>query len=235
MQLIPVQTRRLEPPQDDLWPVLVESLPPLQNGDVVLVSSKVMAIDEGRCVPEDKFDKQAHLAQEAQVIIPRPNWPAPLTIINNVIVGSAGVDRSNSNGYYTLLPSDPFASANRLHERLCAHYQLTELGIVITDSRSHPCRYGATGVAIGFWGIAPLVDYRGEHDLFGREMKIERSNIVDGLAAGAAVVMGEAAEGMPVVIAREVPNLTFTTSDTKDELFCPFADDILNVLYERFL
>lgn len=235
MQFIPVKTRVLQPPQDDLLAALDESLKDVREGDVVVVSSKVVAIHEGRCVPVSDFDKTAHIEHAAEVIVPRPYWRAPLTITNHVFVSSAGVDRSNSDGFYTLLPADPFVSAKNIHQYLTNRFGLSEAGVIITDSRSEPCRYGAVGVSIGWWGINPLEDHIGKTDLFGRKMKVERSNIVDGIAAGATVVMGEVAEQTPVVVARDIPNLHFTEKNTRDQLFCPFREDTFRVLYEGFL
>lgn len=235
MQFIPIKTRILQPPQDDLFSLFSEALATLQEGDVLVISSKVVAIHEARCVLESEFDKEKHIEQAADVVIPRPNWPSPLTIINNVMVGAAGVDRSNSNDYFTLLPLDPFASAERVYKYIEEHFKLKHFGVIITDSRSQPCRYGATGVEIGFWGLKPLESHIGKEDLFGRKMRFERTNIVDAIAAGANLVMGEVAESTPLVIVRGVPNLQFELGNFKDQLFCPFEDDIMKVLYERFL
>jgi len=106
---------------------------------------------------------------------------------------------------------------------------------VITDSHSQPLRRGAIGISVGFWGFEPVVDHIGKKDLFGREIKIEQSNLVDGLAAGATVVMGEVAECQPVVIARGVPELTFTKENKKSVVYVPFEDDTFRVLYEKYL
>ena len=75
----------------------------------------------------------------------------------------------------------------------------------------------------------------GKEDLFGRKIQIERSNIVDGLSAGAIVVMGEVAESTPIVIARSVPNLKFIHGNQKERLFCPLEKDTFRVLYEDIL
>jgi F420-0:gamma-glutamyl ligase len=235
MQLHPIRTKILQPPQDDLYKELDVVLPELQNGDVLVVSSKVIAIHEGRCLLKTTTDKQQIVEQEADVLIARPYWPAPLTITRGAFIGAAGVDESNSGEYYTLLPQDSFASAQDLYNHLIQKYNLSELGVVVTDSRSLPLRYGATSVAIGWWGIKPLEDHIGEQDLFGRPMQYERSNIVDGIAAAAGLVMGEVAQCTPLVLVRNVPELQFTDSHTKDELFSPFDDDTFRVLYERFI
>jgi F420-0:gamma-glutamyl ligase len=201
----------------------------------VVVTSKVVAIGEGRCEPVATFDKKAYIQKAAQVIIPRTYWGTVLTITNNMFVSSSGVDQSNSNGYVTLLPEAPFQSAQKIHEYFTKRFALKNIGVVITDSHSTPCRYGAVVGAISWWGFEPLQDHVGRKDLFGRKIEHERSNLVDGIAAGVGVVMGEVNECTPVVIARGIPAVTFTNENTRDTLFCPPADDTMRVLYERFL
>jgi F420-0:gamma-glutamyl ligase len=235
MQFIPIKTRVLIPPQDDLYAVLGEYLTEVVEGDIVLVSSKVIAISEGRCVSKTDANKADLVAANADVTIDRPYWNSPLTIVHNTFLGAAGIDESNGNGYYVLLPSDVFKSAEDIHSYLCTKHQVKNIGVIVTDSRSHPFRYGATGVALAWWGIEPLQDHIGRPDLFGRKIEVERSNLVDGLAAGATVIAGEVNECIPVVIARGVPNITFVDGTTKDSLFSPFEDDTFRVLYDRFL
>ena len=235
MQFIPVKTTVLKPPQADLYTALEAATAPIQNGDVLIVSSKVVAIHEGRCVPIDSSDKATLVAGEADVLIPTEYRAFPLTITRHTFLSAAGIDESNGDGHFILLPEDCFASAERLHDWARAAYQVDDLGVIIVDSRSLPFRYGATGVALGWWGITPLCSHIGSPDLFGRPFAYERSNIVDGLAAGATVVMGETNECTPLVIARDVPHLMFTTADTRADLLAPYEDDTFRVLYERWL
>lgn len=235
MKFIPVTTPVLRPPQADLRAVLHGSLPTLVEGDVLVISSKVVAIHEGRCVPVVGSDKEALVAAEAQLIIPRPYWNRPLTVARHAFVGSAGIDQSNGDGHYVLLPEDVFASAKHLWEWLRSEYGLTQCGVIISDSASAPFRLGASGVALSWWGIEPLRAHQGRLDLFGRAIVAERSNLVDPIAAAATLVGGEVDESTPVVIARGVPNLVFTDSDTRAELLTSFSEDIFRVLYERWL
>ena len=235
MQFIPVKTRILQPPQDDLFSVLDESLHEVKERDVIVVSSKVVSIHEGNCVPISGTDRQALIAKEAQFLIPRSYWPSPLTVAHNAFIGTAGIDESNANGHYILLPKNPFLSAKNIYDYCAARFGVKNIGVVITDSHSSPLRRGAMGVAIGWWGIAPTINHVGKPDLFGREFKIEVSNIADAIAAAAGLVMGETDERQPVVIAQNIPNLTFVDSDTKDDLFVSPQDDTFRVLYEDFL
>jgi dihydrofolate synthase / folylpolyglutamate synthase len=225
----------MQPPQDDLLAVLAEALPELAEGDVVLISSKVVAIHEGQTVQIEGVDKQTLIAAAADLVIERPYWPSPLTVAHHTFLGAAGIDESNGNGYYILLPEDIFASAQALWSWFRERYGLKKLGVIITDSHSSPFRFGATGIALAWWGIEPIEDCRGRRDLFGREIQYERSNLVDGLASGATVLMGEVDECTPVVIARAVTRLVYTEANTKDQLLVPFKDDTFRVLYDRFL
>lgn len=234
MHVLPIKTRILTPPQDSLASVLGEYLVDVQEGDVIAISSKVIAIDEGRCVPSAEVSKEALVAAEADFIVPRPYWNSPLTVAHHAFLGAAGIDESNGAGYLVLLPEDPFASAKRWHQYLTARFKVATLGVVVTDSHSTPFRYGATGVALGWHGFKPLEDHRGRPDLFGREIQYERSNLVDGLAAAATVVAGEVDECVPVVILREVPRIVYTTEETTDSLFVPYEDDTFRVLYEQW-
>lgn len=235
MQLIPIKTRILQPPKDDLLEVLDESLIDVKEGDIIVVSSKVVSIHEGNCVLASGIDKKTLIAQEAQFSIPREYWSSPLTVAHNAFIGTAGIDESNADGHYVLLPKDPFESAQNIYSYIKKRFLIEHVGVVITDSHSSPLRRGAMGVAIGWWGIAPTINHVGKPDLFGREFRIEVSNIADSIAAAAGLVMGETNECQPVVIAREVPGITFVDGNTKDELFMAPKDDTFRVLYEDFL
>ncbi len=235
MEIIPIKTRILTPPKDDLFAVLDESLDLVMEGDIVAVSSKVVAIHEGNCRLVAETDKAALVQAEADLAIPRDYWGSDLTVKHGAFIGTAGIDESNANGYFVMLPKEPFKSAEAIHGYLCRRFSLQNVGVLVTDSHSHPLRRGAAGVSIGFWGFEPVINHVGEEDLFGREMKIEVSNLADGLAAAANVVMGETAECQPVAIIRNVPGVTFTTENQKAKLIVPFAEDTFRVLYERFL
>ena len=235
MEFLPIKTRIMQPPKDDLCAVLRESLLEVHEGDIIVLSSKVVAIHEGACVPTQDTDKGQLIEQQADLLVHRTYWPSPLTIIKNAFIGTAGIDESNANEHYILLPENPFKSAKFFYEYLAEEHDVKNIGVIITDSHSTPLRRGATGIAIGWWGFVPTINHVGEADLFGRELKIEVTNLVDGLASGANVVMGETDECQPVALIRDVPNITFQDGETKDELMVPFAEDTFRVLYERFL
>ncbi len=234
MELIPIKTPTLHPPQDDLLKVLDESLTDPRNGDVVVITSKVVAIHEGRCVPILGTDKEALVRREADFVYHPHGRRKPHTLIHHALISSAGIDESNGEGYYILLPEDSFESARVLRAHLMERHKLTELGIVITDSHSLPFRYGAMSIAIGCWGFEPVESHIGRTDLFGRVMEYSKTNIPDSIAASATLVSGECDESQPIAIARGIPNLVWSEVDPRPTFFIPYQEDIYRDLYRDF-
>ncbi len=228
MQYIPIKTRVVTPPKDNLFAVLDESLTALKEGDILLVTSKIVAIHQGLCVPITGTNKKELVKKESEYWIEsHPKYAAsPLAIKYHVMLYAAGIDESNSDGYYTLLPEHPYESAREIWQYLTQKHQLSKLGVIITDSHVQPLRWGCVGISIGFWGFHPIERHQGKMDLFGREMQLSSTNIVDGVSAGAGVVSGETNECTPLIIARDVPKVRFTDTDTRDELLVPPEDDL---------
>ncbi|GAH17146.1 unnamed protein product, partial [marine sediment metagenome] len=186
MEIIPIKTRIVKPPQDDIYNVIDEFCPTLREKDVFLLTSKILAIHQGLCIPIDTVGNKDNLIRkEADVFIPRKECPGGyviLTVKNNTLIPSTGTDESNANGYYILWPKKPEKEAKTICEYLKKKFSLKKLAVIITDSHTVPMRYGIMGISIGFYGLYPLKDYRGEKDIFGRRMKMSQSNIVDALA-----------------------------------------------------
>ena len=239
MQILPIKTRVLLPPKDNLLEVLDNSLPKLCERDIVVVTSKVVSIGEGRCICAGTLaEKRGLIEKEADYLARfRESRRSVFSIKGHTIVGSAGIDGSNGNGYWTLWPQDPFGSAKELWTYLRKKHGLAQLGVVITDSVSPPMRLGCIGISIGFFGLHPLLRYIGKPDLFGRRFRFERANLVDGIAAAAVVAMGEGNEQTPLAVVRGVPALRFASYDTRHELLIRPKQDIyypiLKPLYEK--
>jgi coenzyme F420-0:L-glutamate ligase/NADPH-dependent F420 reductase len=212
---------------DDLAAAIVAALDAAgetpRDGDVVVVAQKVVSKAEGRAVALSgvtpgaaaidaaaKAEKDPAvvelIAAEAQELM----RVTPGVIIarhrTGHVLANAGIDASNvpagPDGESVLLwPLDPDASARALRTALEAHLGV-RLAVVVSDSLGRAWRMGTTGAAIGVAGIKPLRDRRGEHDLFGRELKATVVGVADEIAAAASLVIGEAAEGTPVAIVR---------------------------------
>lgn len=232
MQILPVHTRTLIAPQDNLMETIKQSRLRLQEGDIVAISSKVVSIDEGRTLAIEGVNKDILVEKEADWYIrfPKNEHKKVFTIAAGSTASSSGIDQSNGNGHYVLYPKDPFKSAKRLRRWLMKTYRIRTLGVLITDSTSVPLRRGAIGFALSWDGFVPLKDYRKEKDLFGRPFKAEVANIADGLAAAAVVAMGEGAEGTPLAVIRGA-SVVFGNKKTKEPLItAPEAD-----MYAPFL
>lgn len=239
MEFIAVKTRAFVPPKDDLYQVIDESMPQLRDGDVVLVTSKVVSIHEGRCVPvTDVPNKDALIIQEAEHAITREYFSTAqkflLTIKHNTLIPSSGIDESNANGHYILWPKDPTKSAHEICLYLRRKYNSNKIAVIITDSHTTPLRWGVTGIAIGSWGLEPLHDYRGTPDIFGRTLEVTRASVIDPLAAAAVMLMGEGAEQQPFVIARDAPHVVFTDIDTHQKIAIALEDDLYAPLLKVF-
>jgi coenzyme F420-0:L-glutamate ligase len=227
--LIPVRTRPLLPPQDDLWDALDAALPPLHEGDVLAITSKVVAIHQGRCVAAHAVaDKEELVAREAEHWLPKASskYGITLAIKGNTLIASAGIDASNARGHYVLWPSDPWGAARDIVVRLKAKHGLSRLGVILTDSHCIPLRRGTVGISISCFGFEPLFDYRGRPDIFGRPLEVTMSNQADAMAAAAVGLMGEGAECIPAVIIRGWPGLTFSDADHRKDFLIPPDEDI---------
>lgn len=236
MEILPIKTRALRPPQDSLYDAIKESDFAPKERDVVVVSAKVVSIDEGRTrAMIDRDAKKALAFDEADMVLPSLGTDVDRYVIHHAFIGFAGLDESNANGHLVLLPKDPCASAARLHAFIREKYSIQELAVVVVDSHSTPMRRGAMGIAIGIFGFEPVVDCRGEKDIFGREFRFESSNIADGLAAAGVLAMGETNQQTPLALIRGVQGITFVDHHTQDELFVGPEEDWFGELYQNRL
>jgi len=233
LEFLPVKTRLVRSPKDEIWDIL-DGLD-VREGDIIFISSKVLAIAEGRCVSAEGRSKEELAREEAERFLHHTlpaGYSANLTITQGVLIPAAGIDASNADGYYEKWPKDPDEMCRRVRERLRKQSGVSRLGVVATDSHSTPLRYGVTGMAIGLAGVEPLEDIRGKTDLYGRELKITQVNKIDPLAAMAVAVMGEADEMTPIVILRGYTDITFSETGSMRELKVPLEDDLYRPLLE---
>lgn len=212
MKYIAIKTRKIVPPRDNFLDALFDakSFKP-RDGDVVVISSKVLAIHEGMCIPaatrKDKERLAKKLSERYVELQYGRDRRAVFTVTNGVLIRTAGIDESNGNGYYILWPKDPKKTAQRVKLAIEKRYKVKLTGLIVTDSYSVPLRRGAIGFALAWTGINPTKDYRGSADVFGRNLKVTLSNVVDAIASAAVLMMGEAGESTPVVIVKGLKGL----------------------------
>ncbi len=221
MKVTSIKTHKITQKNINIFFVLDKYLPKLPEKSVVAVTSKIVSICEGRMVKMGTVDKDELIRQEAQFYLPRESskYNVSLTIARNILAASAGIDESNGNGYYVLWPKNPQKSANKIREHLQKKFKIKHVGVIITDSKTTPLRWGVTGITLAYSGIIPLKNYIGTKDIFGKVMEYTKTSIIDSLASTATVVMGEGKEQTPLAIIEDVPFIKFQSRNpTKEEI-----------------
>jgi coenzyme F420-0:L-glutamate ligase/coenzyme F420-1:gamma-L-glutamate ligase len=187
---------------DDLPSLLAAALAGrLLPGDVVAVTQKIVSKAEGRVVPEAERGHDGWVAQEVARIVARREELVVAQTRHGFVCANAGVDASNvAEGFLTLLPEDPDASAERIRAALTTAAG-GDVGVIVTDTFGRPWRRGLVNVAIGSAGLPALVDLRGQADHTGRVLEATVVALTDELAAASGLVMGKAAR-VPVAVLR---------------------------------
>jgi coenzyme F420-0:L-glutamate ligase len=201
--------------------------PGLREGDVLVVTSKVVSKAEGRLasVDDDASAKVALVESEAVRVLRRRGDLRVTETAHGFVCANAGIDLSNvPAGTAVLLPADPDRSARRLRADL-RRLVGVEVGVVVSDTFGRAWRRGVTDVAIGCAGIAGVVDLRGTRDAMGRILEATEVCVVDELAAAADVVMGKAS-GVPAVVVRGAPAAWLREGSVGDEVVRPYDEDL---------
>ena len=192
-----------------------------QEKSILAITSKIVSLCEGRVIKKGTSDKKTLIEKEADYFLPgwKNQYGITLTIKNNILIPSAGIDESNAAGYYVLWPKNSQKTANEIRKHICSRFKIKNAGVIITDSTTAPLRFGTTGIAIAHSGFSATNSYIGKPDLFGRKLRVTKADIADALATSAVVVMGEGSEQTPLAIIRDIPFVVFQERDpTKKEL-----------------
>ncbi|MCI0385495.1 coenzyme F420-0:L-glutamate ligase [Streptomyces sp. CNQ085] len=194
-------------PGDDLVKLIADAatapgLPGLADGDVLVVTSKIVSKAEGRVV--EAADRETAIDAETVRVVARRGPARIVESRHGFVMAAAGVDASNTPaGTVLLLPEDPDASARRIREGLRDLLGVT-VGIVVTDTFGRPWRVGQTDVAIGAAGVRVLEDLRGGTDMYGNPLGVTVTAVGDELAGAGELVKGKA-DGLPVAVVRGLP------------------------------
>ncbi|MEX1052423.1 MAG: coenzyme F420-0:L-glutamate ligase [Patescibacteria group bacterium] len=221
MKIVALKTEIITPKKITLFKLIDKYIKSLKEESVIVFTSKIVSLCEGAVVKIGTIDKNELVKQEAELYIPSvlKKNSLGLTMKNNILIPGAGIDESNSAGYYTLWPKNPQKTANKLRNYLKKKFNLNKVGVIITDSRIIPLRWGTIGVAIAHSGFLAMKNYIGTPDLFGRTLEVSTSNIADALATAAVLVMGEGSEQTPIAIASGLNFIDFKNANPgKDEL-----------------
>lgn len=195
----------------------------IHHGDIILIAETLISKAEGNFIkldaltPSDEaFDLaekskkdpklvEAILQESKEVVRVGPNFIITETK-HGFVCANAGIDESNAaEGLATPMPVNADKSALEIREFLEKEFN-QEIAVIITDTQGRAFRFGAIGVAIGCSGISPLWERVGEKDLYGRELETTQVATADELSAAASLIMGQADEGLPVVVIRGFDN-----------------------------
>ncbi|MBP6994147.1 coenzyme F420-0:L-glutamate ligase [Candidatus Woesebacteria bacterium] len=234
MNITPLQTKAILPNTTTLDEFIEMYIPPLHDHSIVAITSKVVSICERSVIQMETISKYDLIISESEYYLPPDNtYGLSLTIKHNTLTVNAGIDESNGHGYYILWPKDPIASAVHIRKYLMEKNSIQNLGVVITDSRSMPLRWGVYGTAISHAGFMGLRSYIGVKDIFGRPLIHTQANIAEGLAASAVLVMGEGGEQSPNAIIEDVPFVEFTDKpniidpiDIESDIYAPMLTKV---------
>lgn len=201
LTVLPVEGLPEVGPGDDLVAMIADAVT-LEEGDVVVVTQKVVSKAEGRVVPEGG-GKGVWVARESRRVVARRGDLVIAETHHGFVCANAGVDASNvAAGLLALLPEDPDASAARIRDGLRARTS-TDVAVVVSDTFGRPWRRGLVNVAIGCAGLPALVDLRGSTDRDGRVLEATVDALADEVATAAGLVMGKS-DGVPVAVVRGV-------------------------------
>jgi coenzyme F420-0:L-glutamate ligase/coenzyme F420-1:gamma-L-glutamate ligase len=198
------------------------------DGDVLVVTQKIVSKAEGRVVAIDPRDSDAKrkLAESESVRILRRRGDLVITETKHgFICANSGVDLSNvAEGYAVLLPVDPDRSARIIRDEI-ARIAKIKVGVIVSDTFGRAWRRGVTDIALGTAGIAAVVDLRGEVDGLGRELVATEVCVADEITAAADLVMGKAS-GIPVAIVRGVNPAWLRESSVRAEIIRRPQEDL---------
>ncbi|MDA8310776.1 MAG: coenzyme F420-0:L-glutamate ligase [Actinomycetota bacterium] len=221
-------------PGDDVGALLAAALGPpgegglLREGDVVVVTQKIVSKAEDRLVAVDHRDpgaKQAVVEAESVRVLRRRGDLLITETAHGFVCANAGVDLSNvGEGWAALLPVDPDRSARRIRAELRRRLGVV-VGVVVSDTFGRTWRRGVTDVAIGAAGVAAVVDLRGTFDATGHELVATQVCVADELAAAAELVMGKD-RGIPAAVIRGVPSSWLRDGSVREEIVREPAEDL---------
>jgi coenzyme F420-0:L-glutamate ligase/coenzyme F420-1:gamma-L-glutamate ligase len=223
--VLPVEGMPEVKPGDEIADMIATAFK-LQDGDVVVVTQKIVSKAENRLVEvPDEAARVALIERESVRIIRRRDELVISETAHGFVCANAGVDLSNvDEGVAALLPVDADRSARHIRDALKARAGII-VAVVVSDTFGRPWRKGLTDVALGVAGVAAIVDLRGTEDTRGRTLMATEVAIADELASAAELVMGKD-KGIPVAVVRGVDKRWLRESSVREEVIRPHGEDL---------
>lgn len=233
LQILPIGSIGEISPGDDLVGILAEAQandvePDMCDGDVLVVTQKVVSKAEAQLVPVDPTDpdsKTKIVEAESVRVLRRRDELVIAETRHGFVCANAGVDLSNVEaGWAALLPEDPDRTARRLRDGLRGRLGV-DVAVIISDTFGRPWRRGLTDVAIGCAGIRAVIDLRGSSDGLGRELQATEVCVVDEIAAATDLVMGKD-KGICAALVRGVDPSWLGRGEVRGEVVRPSNEDL---------
>lgn len=231
MKISAVKTHKIEY-GESLKNILDTYINELQEKSIIAITSKILSVTQGRYVKKNEIDKYELIKNEADQILETDEnqYNIHLTIKNGLLIPSAGIDESNAGDYYLLYPQDMWKITEETWHHLREKFNLSEVGVIITDSHTTIMRRGVVGIGLTWCGFSPLNSYIGKPDLYEQPLKVTKVNVLDSLAVTAVFAMGEGAEQTPLAIIENPPHVIFSSQppfeEEKSEVLINLKEDL---------
>jgi coenzyme F420-0:L-glutamate ligase len=205
----------------------------LNEGDILAITSKVVAITQGRVRRITNEKELSNLVkEEADEVL--GGKKVVLTLKEGIFTPWAGIDRSNTKkGTVVLWPLDPFESAWEIRDWLKKAYKLQKVGVIIVDSFCAPMRKGVVGIALGYAGFEGVNDKRGTRDIYGNILKVTQEAVADSLATMANLAMGQGKEQTPFAVIQGAPVRFISKKSHPSELLMSEKECLYGPLYRK--
>lgn len=220
MKVIAIKTHKITAADHDLLKILDQYVKDFKDNSILVIASKIVAITQGKLQKMTDEEKEEFIKKSSQLYIPKEehNYNLFITITNNILTYSAGIDESNvESGYIVLWPDQPSEVANKIRAYLKKRFKVKNAGVIITDMAAIPLQWGIIAGPIAYSGFNPLKILTGTPDVFGKPFKYTKVGIWNGLAAAGGVVMGEGNEQTPLAIIEDIPFVEFQDRNPSDE------------------
>ncbi|ACC97623.1 Uncharacterized conserved protein [Elusimicrobium minutum Pei191] len=219
---------------DNLSFFIKKHIKKIKENGVLVISSKIVALSEGRVLPPLTVKQKESLIKKESTGYIKTKL-CFFTIKDAMVMTNAGIDESNSEGgKIILLPKDCYKTASELVKELKKFYKVKNFGVIITDSMILPLRAGVIGAAVGYSGFKGVKNYIGKKDIYGRKLKMTMVDIADSLASAASLLMGEADEKTPLCVIENAP-VVFCAKDKKGEIKYPLEQDLYYPFFKKLL
>ena len=235
MNVTAIKTQLVKP-GEDLQQFLAKNISALPEKSFVVITSKIISFAQKRLVPvgvENHEQKHDLVRQEADLYLEpsASKYDLMLTIKDSILAVNAGIDQSNADGNYVLWPEKLQETTNEIWQFLRQRFKVKELGVIVTDSKTMPLRWGVTGTAIASCGFEVLINRIGHPDLFGKKLEMTQINVAEAVGIAAAFEMGESDERQPLAVVTDVSQpVVFQDRPPAPEelrnLFIDLVDDV---------